>query len=86
LAGDEIRAGDDWRLGWQPSQLVVASMPGHAARESYVGDRKGRPPRGASFTCESVLGPSQTSAGLDLLELAEYAWHDCYQEITPLTT
>lgn len=32
---------------------------------------------------ESVLGPSQASAGLDLLELAEYAWHDCYQEITP---
>ena len=22
-------------------------------------------------------------AGLDLPELTEYAWHDCYQEITP---
>ena len=32
---------------------------------------------------ESVLGRSQASAGLDLLELTEYAWHDCYQEITP---
>ena len=32
---------------------------------------------------ESVLGPLQASAGLDLLELTEYAWHDCYQEITP---
>lgn len=32
---------------------------------------------------ESVLGPSLASAGLDLLELTEYAWHDCYQEITP---
>ena len=32
---------------------------------------------------ESVLGQSQASAGLDLLELTEYAWHDCYQEITP---
>lgn len=32
---------------------------------------------------ESVLGKSQASAGLDLLELAEYAWHDCYGEITP---
>lgn len=32
---------------------------------------------------ESVLGQSQASAGLDLLELIEYAWHDCYQEITP---
>jgi hypothetical protein len=32
---------------------------------------------------ESVLGKSAASAGLDLLELAEYAWHDCYGEITP---
>jgi hypothetical protein len=32
---------------------------------------------------ESVLGQPQASAGLDLLELIEYAWHDCYQEITP---
>jgi hypothetical protein len=30
-----------------------------------------------------VLGQSQASAGLDLLELTEYAWHDCYGEITP---
>jgi len=32
---------------------------------------------------ESVLGSSQASTGLDLLELTEYAWHDCYQEVTP---
>jgi hypothetical protein len=32
---------------------------------------------------ESVLGKSAASAGLDLLELIEYAWHDCYGEITP---
>jgi hypothetical protein len=32
---------------------------------------------------ESVLGKSAASAGLDLLELTEYAWHDCYGEITP---
>jgi hypothetical protein len=32
---------------------------------------------------ESVLGQSHASAGLDLLELTEYAWHDCYGEITP---
>ncbi len=32
---------------------------------------------------ESVLGSAQASAGLDLLELTEYAWHDCYGEITP---
>jgi hypothetical protein len=30
-----------------------------------------------------VLGKSQAPAGLDLLELTEYAWHDCYGEITP---
>jgi hypothetical protein len=32
---------------------------------------------------ESVLGQSRASAGLDLLELTEYAWHDCFGEITP---
>ena len=32
---------------------------------------------------ESVLGESLAPAGLDLLELIEYAWHDCYEEITP---
>lgn len=32
---------------------------------------------------ESVLGQSHASAGLDLLELTEYAWHDCYGDITP---
>jgi hypothetical protein len=32
---------------------------------------------------ESILGKSQAAAALDLLELTEYAWHDCYGEITP---
>ena len=32
---------------------------------------------------ESVLGEALAPAGLDLLELTEYAWHDCYGEITP---
>jgi hypothetical protein len=32
---------------------------------------------------EEILGKPLTSAGLDLLELAELAWHDCYGEITP---
>jgi hypothetical protein len=32
---------------------------------------------------ESVLGRSQAAAALDLLELTECAWHDCYGEITP---
>ncbi len=32
---------------------------------------------------ESVVGKSQAPTALDLLELTEYAWHDCYGEITP---
>jgi hypothetical protein len=32
---------------------------------------------------ESVLGTTDASAGLDLLELTELAWHDCYGEVTP---
>ena len=32
---------------------------------------------------ESVLGQTDASAGLDLLELTELAWHDCYGEVTP---
>lgn len=32
---------------------------------------------------ESVLGKALAPAGLDLLELTEYAWHDCYHEVTP---
>ncbi len=32
---------------------------------------------------EEVIGKPFASAGLDLLELVELAWHDCYGEITP---
>jgi len=32
---------------------------------------------------EAVLGKFQASAALDVLELTEFAWHDCYQEISP---
>lgn len=32
---------------------------------------------------EAALGKAQAPAALDLLELAEFAWHDCYGEITP---
>jgi hypothetical protein len=32
---------------------------------------------------ESVPGKSQAPAGLDVLELTEYARHNCYGEITP---
>lgn len=45
----------------------------------------GRAARGGerSALVESVLGRSQASAGLDLLELTEYTWYDCYGEIAP---
>jgi hypothetical protein len=32
---------------------------------------------------EEILGKHLASAGLDLLELAEFAWHDCYGDISP---
>ena len=31
----------------------------------------------------AVFSPDSVSAALDLLELVELAWHDCYGEITP---
>jgi hypothetical protein len=31
----------------------------------------------------SVFGEALAAPALDLLELTELAWHDCYQEITP---
>jgi len=29
------------------------------------------------------FGPTRAGAALDLLELTELAWHDCYAEVTP---
>jgi hypothetical protein len=31
----------------------------------------------------AVFGADRTPRALDLLELVEFAWHDCYNEITP---
>jgi len=31
----------------------------------------------------AVIGDDEVGAALDLLELVELAWHDCYGEITP---
>jgi hypothetical protein len=31
----------------------------------------------------AVFGEDRASTALDLLELVELAWHDCYGEITP---
>lgn len=30
-----------------------------------------------------AFGPRLTNAALDLLELTEFAWHDCYGQTTP---
>jgi len=45
----------------------------------------GRAARRAARTpkVEALLGRSLAQAALDLLELTDLAWHDCYQEITP---
>ena len=32
---------------------------------------------------EAAVGEDAASTALDLLELVELAWHDCYDEITP---
>lgn len=32
---------------------------------------------------EQVMGPAHADVALDLLELTELAWHDCYGELTP---
>ncbi len=31
----------------------------------------------------AAVGAEHADAALDILELAEYAWHDCYGEVTP---
>ncbi|MEU4263132.1 hypothetical protein ACYCCF_23785 [Streptomyces argenteolus] len=32
---------------------------------------------------EAEFGKDAAAAALDLLELVEYAWHDCYGDVTP---
>jgi hypothetical protein len=45
----------------------------------------GRAARRAERTArvEAAVGKSAAPAALDLLELVEFAWHDCYGDITP---
>ena len=31
----------------------------------------------------AVFGEAQASAALDLIDIFELAWHDCYREVTP---
>ena len=31
----------------------------------------------------AIFGEAQVSAALDLLDIFELAWHDCYGEVTP---
>lgn len=32
---------------------------------------------------EALFGREAAAAALDILELTEFAWHDCYGEVTP---
>jgi len=36
-----------------------------------------------STRVESEFGAERAAAALDLLELTEFAWHDCHGEVTP---
>jgi hypothetical protein len=98
LSGDSPRPGSGRRPplsgtrptgGWDvPLTTGMAdTVPMLATEASAQGGMVavGRAARRAerSSLVESVLGESQASAGLDLLELVEYAWHDCSGEITP---
>ena len=46
-----------------------------------VGRARRRAEREAAF--RDVFGEQDAAAALDLIELLEFAWHDCYGEITP---
>ena len=55
-------------LTWHTSSMAI----GRAER------RRARTPR-----VIEVFGEERAPAALDLLELTELAWHDCYGDITP---
>jgi hypothetical protein len=46
-----------------------------------VGRRERRAERRPAFT--AAFGEQHASVALDLVEILELAWHDCYGEITP---
>ena len=46
-----------------------------------VGRARRRAEREAAF--RDVFGEEGAAVALDLIELLEFAWHDCYGEITP---
>jgi hypothetical protein len=46
-----------------------------------IGRTARRATREAAVT--ESFGPKRAAVALDLLELTEFAWHDCYGEITP---
>ena len=45
---------------------------GRAARRADRADR-----------VKDIFGKAQATAALDILELTDLAWHDCYGEVTP---
>lgn len=46
-----------------------------------VGRQERRKEREAQFL--AVFGEARVAVALDLLELTELAWHDCYGEVSP---
>jgi hypothetical protein len=56
----------------------MAGHPGRAASSRGEGGTGGNRKGAASHPRQAAGTP-----GLDLLELTEYAWHNCYEEITP---
>src|ERR1700722_12165272 len=68
----------------------MAGHPGRAAssrgKGGTDGNPKGRAARGPSRGARNAWSRPRQAAGtpgLDLLELTEYAWHDCCEEIAP---
>src|SRR5215472_4928984 len=66
----------------QPHVLRILARTCSAGKHAFAVGRYAHRAERSSLV-ESVLGKSQASGDLDLLELTEYAWHDCHGEITP---
>jgi hypothetical protein len=46
-----------------------------------IGRRERRAERRPAFT--AAFGEREANVALDLVEILELAWHDCYDEVTP---
>jgi hypothetical protein len=57
-------------------------VPDALLTECVHGDTQVRQASGPTCAAADDLGPD-AEAGLDVLELTEFAWHDCFGEVTP---